>query len=220
MSEDTAFQSVGTSVMSTLPEGVAVPRGETPGASSTLVMVVFPVARSYQLTLSSPRLSALRNAGMKCRPPTFSLSWTSADAAFKLPSEYDCIRMSPNGWYRASFHTMGTVPDAPETAILGKSLAGKRLEPGTKAPIIDVTLIAVVFVGPPDAKGSVRCANGTRLTTLRTGSFAHAEKPRLVAQLCSYATYTSPVAESTAGYAPSFSQKLGEVGSTTRYGGW
>ena len=84
-------------MINTFVDGVAAARGETPNAASTFVTVVVPVARSYQLTLSLPEPSTLRSAGMKCRPPSLRLSWISGDAGLRLASEYDCMRMSPNG---------------------------------------------------------------------------------------------------------------------------
>src|SRR5690348_1583650 len=109
--------------------------------------------------------------------------------------------MSPSAWDRASFHTMETVPAGSLTAIRGKSLAGNRLYPGTNAPLMDTIPTDAVAEGPLHAgPGKVRHAARTRLNTSRVGVCRHVGGPNtLVNELNSYATYTSPVARSTAG---------------------
>src|ERR1700694_5065744 len=117
--------------------------------------------------------------------------------------------MSPVGTRLASFHTMLTVPRAsfalpfPSlgllTAMRGKSLAGNRLYPGTKAATIETIGTETVWLG-------VVPLWGIRASLLTVGVASHDGERTLVAQLNSHATNTSPDCASTAGYAPSFSQ--------------
>src|SRR5690242_1082437 len=185
MSDETVFQSVATSVTVTPVDGVVVAVGATPVAATTFVSVVPAWARSYHDTSSRPELSAFRSAGRKCSPPTLALRRTGPVAAVRVPSVYDCMRMSPSGWKRLSFQTIDTVLNGRETAIRGKS-CGKPVKPGMTADAIDVTLTAAVFAGPPPANGNARLAYGMRATTFRTGSTAQGPAfERLVAMLCS-----------------------------------
>src|ERR1700694_3557546 len=128
MSEETAFQSVGSVVTLTL-SGAQWVSGSTASAAHTSVRAPGSPRRSYHDTLSFPFASALRKAGKN-----FHLKFGSLLSRIgfevlgdRVPRAKLCSRMSPVGTRRASFQTILTVPAGSLTAILAKSFIGNRL---------------------------------------------------------------------------------------------
>src|SRR5215469_5765679 len=101
--------------------GVRVVLGLTPIAALIAVSAVPADGLEYQATSRLPLLFATRRPGRNATPPR------CARSSFTEPSLKLCSKMSPCGWWRASFHTMLTVPCRLLTAIRGKSLSGNRL---------------------------------------------------------------------------------------------
>src|SRR5262252_4624437 len=109
--------------------GVRVAAGLTPIAALTEVSAVPTDALEYQTTSRLPLLFATRRPGRNASPPRCARSSVVGLCCtrFSEPSLKLCSKMSPFGWWRASFHTMLTVRCGLLTAIRGKSLPGNRL---------------------------------------------------------------------------------------------
>src|SRR5215472_2445861 len=109
--------------------GVLVVLGLTPMAALTAVSAVPADGLEYQATSRLPLLLATRRPGRNATPPRCARSSVTGLCCtrFNEPSLKLCSKMSPCGWWRASFHTMLTVWRRLLTAIRGKSLSGNRL---------------------------------------------------------------------------------------------